>query len=297
MGFEFTQRQGIAKQVRDIAREQIDKALEESRHDGEDFGAVVHELRRRCKKLRGLVRLIEPHFKHGKRENRAFRDAADVLAGTRDAAVLVETFGHLLAFDRQRTEGARIDAGQGALLARWLEGRVGEPPRGEERARFMAEFVALFEAAGRRAKGWTLSGRGFDQIGDGLEDTYRRMREGLALAEAAETPEALHAWRKDAKYHWHHVSLLLPAAPDLLRPRKAAIDRLGEMLGDHHNLAVLDEALADHEAIATVREVIAERQAMLAFDAFELGRQLTAEKPRMLRSRFEQYWSLLPRRN
>ncbi len=294
MGFEFTQRTGIARQVRDIAREQIDKALEESRQDAADFGAVVHELRRRCKKLRGLVRLIEPHFKHWKRENRAFRDAADVLAGTRDAAVLVETFAHLLAFDRQHTDGARIEAEQSDGLAQWLAGRVGQPPTGDDRARFMAEFVELFEAAGKRARDWSLSGRGFDQIGDGFEATYRRMRDGLARAEAAETPEALHAWRKDTKYHWHHVSLLLPAASDLLRPRKAAIDRLGEMLGDHHNLAVLDETLAGRDGIAAVREVIAERQAVLAFDAFELGRQLTAEKPAMVRKRFEQYWSLLP---
>ena len=160
----------------------------------------------------------------------------------------------------------------------------------------LAGFAVLFEAAAKRAKDWSLSGRGFDRIGDGLEATYRRMRDGLVSAETVQTAEALHAWRKDCKYHWHHVSLLLPTAPDLLRPRRAAVDRLAEMLGDHHNLAVLDETLAPREGVAAVREVIAERQALLAFDAFELGRQLTAEKPGMLRDRFEQYWSLLPAR-
>lgn len=294
MGFEFTQRSGIEAQVRELAREQIDKALAEAGQEGVDFGKVVHGLRRRCKKLRGLLRLIEPHFKNWKRENRAFRDAADVLSGTRDAAVLVETLAHLLAFDRSGEDGARIDADQGTVLTQWLEGRVGSPPEGDDRARMLEEFVELVQAAGKRVKDWSLSGRAFDKIGDGLVDTYRRMREGLASAEAEQTAEALHDWRKDCKYHWHHVTLLLPAAPDLLRSRRAAIDRLAEMLGDHHNLAALDETLAAHEAIATVREVIAERQAMLAFDALVLGRQLTAEKPAMLGDRFAQYWSLLP---
>jgi hypothetical protein len=296
MGFEFTQRRGIEGQVRSIARDQIDKALQECGQDSADFGKLVHGLRRRCKKLRGLVRLIEPHFKHWRRENRVFRDAADMLSGSRDAAVLVETLAHLLAFDARRESGVRIDAGQGEELRQWLEGRIGQPPTGADRADLLAEFVALFESAGRRAKGWSLSGRKFDRIGDGLEATYRRMREGLASAEATQTAEALHAWRKGCKYHWHHVSLLLPTAPDLLRPRRAAVDRLAEMLGDHHNLAVLDETLAPREGVAAVREVIAERQALLAFDAFELGRQLTAEKPGMLRDRFEQYWPLLPAR-
>lgn len=297
MGFEFTHRHGIEAQVRSIAREQIDKALLECDQDGLEFGTLVHGLRRRCKKLRGLVRLIEPHFKHWKLENRAFGDAADVLSGPRDAAVQVETLAHLLAFDARRDSGARIDAEHGAALTQWLESGLGQAPTVAERARLLAEFAALFKAAGKRARDWSLSGRGFDQIGDGLERTYRRMRDGLTSAEAAQTAEALHAWRKDCKYHWHHVSLLLPTAPDLLRPRKAAVDRLGEMLGDHHNLAVLDETLATHEAVATVREVIAERQAVLAFDALELGRQLTAEKPAKLRDRFEQYWSLLPGRS
>lgn len=297
MGFVFTHRHGIEAQVRSIAREQIDKALQECGQNGAEFDALVHGLRRRCKKLRGLVRLIEPRFKHWKRENRVFRDAADVLSGTRDAAVQVETLAHLLAFDARRDSGSRIDAEQGAALTEWLESGHGQPPTGAERARLLAEFVVLFQAAAKRTKEWSLSGRGFDRIGDGLESTYRRMREGLGTAEVAQTAEALHAWRKDCKYHWHHVSLLLPTAPDLLRSRKFAIDRLAEMLGDHHNLAVLDETLATQPAVSSIREVIAERQALLAFDAFALGRQLTAEKPTMLRERFEHYWSLLPEKS
>jgi hypothetical protein len=92
------------------------------------------------------------------------------------------------------------------------------------------------------------------------------------------------------------VGLLHAAAPDLLRARKASLDRLGEMLGDHHNLAVLGDTLAER-GDGGVREAITEQQAILASDAFALGRQLTAEKPTALRDRFEQYWALLPEKN
>ena len=298
MGFAFTQRSGIEKQVRDIAREQIANALEECREPPDvDFGKLVHGLRRRCKKLRGLLRLVEPRFKRAKLENRAFRDAAAGLSGSRDAAVMIETFEALLDFDRQRDAGARIDHARAATLAADLKAGASGSPEQADAEGLIEDFVAVFEAARARADKWELSGRGFDQIGDGLEDTYRSMRNGLEAARAENTAEALHEWRKDTKYHWHHVGLLHATAHDSLKPRKASLDRLGEMLGDHHNLAVLDARLAGQDDVATVRAVIAERQAMLAADAFDLGGQLAAEKPAMLRERFEQYWSLLPEKS
>lgn len=297
MGFAFTQQSAIEKQVREIACEQITMALEECAKPNDDFDKLVHGLRRRCKKLRGLVRLIEPRFKHAKRESGAFRDAAAGLSGRRDAAVMVETFAHLLEFDRRRDGDAHIAPAQAGALADELKSKAGGPPNDAEAAAMLEEFVDIFDRAKARVDTWQLSGRGFDQIGDGLEDTYRRMRNGLETARAEGSAEAMHEWRKDTKYHWHHVTLLHAAAHDILKPRKASLDRLGEMLGDHHNLAVLDDALAEHTDIAVVRAVIAERQAQLASDAYELGRQLVAEKPAMLRERFEQYWSLLPEKD
>lgn len=297
MAFAFTQRRAIEQQVRDIASEQIDKALDAGKRGEADFAALVHQLRRRCKKLRGLLRLIEPHFKHARRENRAFRDAAAGLSGTRDAAVMVETLADILDFDRQHDGGARIDAARGEALAAEFSAKAGEVPDQQGASGLLRHFIETFEAARRRVDDWELSGRGFDQLGDGLEDTYRRMRNGLAVAETEQTAEAVHEWRKDAKYHWQHVALLQSAAPEVLKPRKALLDRLGEILGDHHNLAVLDHKLAELPDVSAIRGVIAERQATLASEAFVLGHQLTAEKPGMLRDRFEQYWSLLPERS
>jgi len=293
MGFGFTHHAGIQAQVRAIAVEQIAEALAACRGD-DDLDKVVHGLRRRCKRLRGLMRLIEPHFKLAKREDQCFRDAARCLSGTRDAAVMVETFADLLAAEGQRDGGGRFEPDRGAVLAQWLAGRVDQKQTEGDRAALLAPFVALFEAAGKRARRWSLSGQGFAQIGDGLQDSYRAMRDELRRAEAEPTAAVLHDWRKHTKYHWHHVSLLQAAAPDLLRPRKESLDRLGEMLGDHHNLAVLDDLLAGQDDIKGVRQAIAARQDVLTAGALTLGRQLAAEKPVALRDRFEHYWHLLP---
>lgn len=299
MGFAFIRQRNIGKQVRAIAGEQIDKALAECEATDKSLDETVHGLRRRCKKMRGLLRLIEPHFKDFALENRAFRDAADGLAGARDSAVMVETFQALLAKDSQRGGKARLDAEQAGRVLRRLQERLGEAAGSGEGRDLLMAFAGLMRAARKRVEDWSIRGSGFSRIGDGLETTYRQMREGMQAAMEDVTAEALHDWRKDTKYHWHHVSLFEGCAPELLAGRKTLLDDLGELLGDHHNLVVLDETLSGERGLAgsdimAVQKLIVERQAELAERAFALGRQLTAEKPATLRRRFEDYWVLLP---
>lgn len=299
MPFGFTQRSDVDKQVRRIATEQIEKALQECQ-GYVDFDETVHGLRRRCKKLRGLLRLIEPRFKGFEAENRAVRDAADGLAGMRDAAVMIETFDALLQFDRAGNRIARIGVPLSEAVSGLLESHVASLPEGGARQQLLAEFCRAMEQVGDRAKDWSIGRSGFAALAGGLEQTYRRMADGMGTAMADDTAEAMHDWRKQTKYHWHHVSLFSRAAPDVLEGPMDLLNQLGELLGDHHNLHVLDERLAaergqvDDGGAGTIRAVIVEHQAVLAGRAFALGRQLTAEKPGALRRRFEQYWQLLP---
>lgn len=298
MGFRFEGRGNIGQQVRKIAEEQFDKAIADSQGDKE-FGDAVHSARRRCKRLRGLLRLIRPVFDDFEGENAALRDAADGLSGARDAAVVVDTFKALRAFDGEQQRPAKMRAETANAVGRLLEERT-RSHEGDSQAEILSAFRATMEAGRKRAAAWELDGDGFSMIGEGLEATYSRMGKRLRKAADTKTETAFHDWRKDAKYHWHHVGLFEPASPDLLGPRKRSLDRLGELLGDHHNLAVLSEVLAneagsiDGEQIATIGDVIAEEQAGLEAAALTLGRQLAAEKPAALRDRFHAYWNLLP---
>ncbi len=70
--------------LRRIADEQIGRALGEIDDDDLDFAEKVHQVRKRCKKLRGLIRLVRPAFDDYSAENGAFRDAAQMLSGVRD---------------------------------------------------------------------------------------------------------------------------------------------------------------------------------------------------------------------
>ncbi|RYE56955.1 MAG: hypothetical protein EOP20_08165, partial [Hyphomicrobiales bacterium] len=75
MGFSFDQRKHMARQVRAVASDQIDAAIKVAQGHG-DFHEAIHRLRRRCKKVRGLLRLVRPNFSQFDIENTAIRDAA-----------------------------------------------------------------------------------------------------------------------------------------------------------------------------------------------------------------------------
>lgn len=287
MGFSFSQRSKVGSQVRKIAAEQIDAALDDIAAS-EDFDDTVHELRRRCKKIRGLLRLVRPNFPDFATENAAFRDAANALSASRDAAVMLETFDALFKDEASETRNA---------LRSRLEDNVRRVSRHEDRTGLLDGFAAAMASARKRVKDWTFDAQGFALIEPGLHDTYARMRKRLKAAEKTGEDEDFHEWRKETKGHWFQVTLLKDCAPDRLGARRDQLDMLGEYLGDHHNLAVLADGL---EALAgpldeTVAKAISCRQEDLAKKAFALGRQLIVDSPKALVSRFEKFWKLLPK--
>ena len=80
---------------RAIAIDQLDETLADLDRPDRAHRSVVHEARRRCKKLRGLLRLVRPGFADFDRENTAIRDAAALLSHLRDSEVMHETFHEL----------------------------------------------------------------------------------------------------------------------------------------------------------------------------------------------------------
>lgn len=286
MPYAFETRSRVGHQVRAIAGQQVEKALELAGSDG-GFDKTVHALRRRCKKLRGLLRLVQPNFDDYGRENAALREAADLLGGARDARVMVETLDGLVV------------AGHSQAAREFLVSRADEIAEAERGANTLRRFSQIFGKLEKRAADWSFDANGFDLIGDGLEKTYRQFRHEMTIAESEHSAHAMHEWRKRAKHHFFHVSLLKTSAPDLLGERVETLDSLGERLGDHHNLAVLADTLTGAQGrlgeIGPILAAIEQRQAQLATDALALGQQIAAEKPSALRTRFEAYWALLPK--
>ncbi len=280
--------------LRRIAIEQLDKAVDEI--DDLDLTRTVrvHQVRKRCKKLRALVRLVRPCFADYSAENATFRDAAAGLTFARDAGVMIATYDALM--DAYGGEVARADfAGvrRHFTLRQKHEAEAGRIDNALARAR------AVLDAARGRARHWQIADDGFAALAGGLSKTYGRARNALARAADDGSAEAFHEWRKRVKHHGHHTRLLAPVWRGPLKARAKSASRLNDLLGDHHDLAVFAAALAaDPQAFAAqdlvdaAIELAHRRQAALAAQAFPLGARLFATRKRDLRRLWQTYWDV-----
>jgi hypothetical protein len=275
--------QSTDEAFRAIALSQLDEALGELGKGDADGRSAVHEARRRCKKLRGLLRLVRPVFAGYAKENAAIRDAAALLSHLRDAEVLHQTVKDLADW-RKSDVLRRIEQKLAAEHDPVLGGQLGE---------FRLHLAAVRE----RVPDWSLRKSGRDAVLPGLKLTYGQARERMERAEQTHNPLDFHEWRKASKYHGFHLDLLRKTAPDLLPGDVETVDQLSTLLGQHHDLNVLDEAISrdarrfgEAGDVYELRDAIAARMSEIAHDSFTLGRQILAERPRAVRQRFATYW-------
>lgn len=225
---------------------------------------AVHETRKAIKRLRALMRLLEGELgtKRAARERAALGATADRLAGARDAEVMVATLAGVLAraprgLSRKRGVvrlQARLERARGEAVARLAGGE-------SARERAAEELVAIRA----RVAGWDLRDRSARRLaGPGLERIVRAGRRGRRRAAkgkratrgrsgakgkraAAEGARARHRWRKhvkDLRYALEALSVREPGGgPPAGRLAKLArrADRLGETLGEEHDLVLLAE--------------------------------------------------------
>src|SRR5215207_3659408 len=280
--------------IQRVAEGRADDALDQLQ-DGMERNpdAAVHEARKDLKKLRSVLRLVRHDVGDDlyRRENVRFRDAGRALSGARDAQVKLDTLAALRERFDERFAGDEL-----ALLAHALEAereRIADPG---------GDALALDRAMGAIEEGrdaiadWPLHADDWSLIGPGLRRSYRRGRNRLADVRSEASDEAIHEWRKRVKDLWYHVRLVRNANVSVLGEMADQVHHLSDLLGDHHDLAVLrDDAVERRElfadgALEKLLASISERQDELVADAIDLGERVYAEKPKPLERRMRAYW-------
>jgi CYTH domain-containing protein/CHAD domain-containing protein len=255
-----------------------------------DVESAVHDVRKRCKEMRGLARLVRPAL--GKRYepfNRHVRDAANELSALRDAHALAATFDTLLSAHELDDQLRSVRDRQVALAA----AATASIEAGDERIAAARELLIV---ARDDARAWTLDDD-FDPLGQGLAATYRAGRQALRRARYDPTDEHVHEWRKAVKYLWYQTRLLHDAAPSVLGPMVEQLDALAEALGDDHDLAVMVAALdaepdrfGEPDVVDHARRIARDQQDAMRTRAFRAGASVYAERPTALRERVTTYW-------
>ena len=266
--------------LRRIGAEQVEGALASVDGEGE-LEPRVHDIRKRMKKLRGVIRLVRPAFPDYRMENAHFRDAARSISGLRDAQVLRQTLDRLI---QTHEEPLDPDAFAG------FRGRIGDAARqGSTEVDLDAGREALVRAH-ERIDTWTLRETGWDAVAGGLMETYKRARRG----QSATTDEDLHDWRKRLKYHWYHVRLLRDICREEMDAREATADKIGDEMGFYRDLVVLEAEMEEgplsDESERVLRGLIETRKAETLAEARKLADRLLAEKPKGLVARWGDLW-------
>lgn len=277
--------------LRRIACEQIDRALRAIAEQG--TAEAVHDVRKRCKKLRGLVRLVRPQFAAYAQENAAFRDIAGRISQARDAKVMQETYDALLHHFRDQVDRSAM----GSIRRRFTLDL--EATREADLGEALGEVERELRAARERAAGWSLEASGWDALGDGLAKIYAKARKAAAKARESGSSEDFHELRKRIKYHWFHARLISPVWPELSAVREAAAKTLADHLGDHHDLAVFEAHLAADPArygsprdIETVIGLARGRRARIEAEAWPLCDRLLAQEPDALAAQYGALWQV-----
>lgn len=276
--------------LRRIARGQMEAAIAEIDDPALDPVTTVHQLRKRCKKLRGLIRLVRPGFSDYAEENAAFRDLARGLSELRDAGAMLETVTAL-----EERFGGTI----GAPFFETVRARLTEanPPADEALvAARLAAARAAFEAAILRTEAWEVKGKAPEILSKGVTATYKRALRAMAAAAESDAPEDFHEFRKRVKYHWYQMRLLKRIWPKVIHARIGEARTLADELGDHHDLAIFRLTVlptldcAEDPVCEVLGGLIEAEELRLEPHCLKHGRRLFAEDAHAFGERVAAYW-------
>lgn len=294
MSFRLKEGDGtVAAGVRRIARAQIEAAIAEIDDSALERANVVHQVRKRSKKIRSLLRLVRPKLKVYRHENKRFRDAARLLSTARDAEILVETYDRLAQhFGRRFDETAFAPVRERLIAARNDVAAAGGDVN-DALAGFRAAMVQALDAT----ETWKVSGNGGDAMRAGLETAFEDGRKALKAAHRKPDIDNMHTLRKRVKDSWYQTRLLRDVWPGPMRARAEALGTLADTLGDEHDLAVFVERVdalvedgLDPEVITPLRVLATERGRQLQGAALALADRVYAGRADAEADRMVDLW-------
>lgn len=196
------------------------------------FEECVHETRKRIKRLRALLRLLSPHL--GKREKQlhaALREIAQSLGASREATAAIEAIDRLEEQTLHPDEAA-FDRARRSLNPSHHNGAAPDHP-------LLQSALGELGRVGDILRSIELDEPGFDLLETGLHSSHKRAQKTLSLAERELSPHAFHELRKAVKAQQHQLAYLIPLWPAVLGARHLELTELSEVLGEHHDLALL----------------------------------------------------------
>ena len=294
MAYRIKRKERVGTGIRRILRQQLKRAVEVGARSGRRQEERVHDVRTRLKRSRAALELIGAgqgkSANVNKKTDRRLRDLGRRLARPRDIVVQAHTFRILgTRLSRELPGGP---AGAGARRGRTAAGQAGRKSVEKELRRTARALRRLR----RRLRKFPVE-RGRRAIGKGITRTYRRARRALADVHADPTPERFHEWRKRVKLLSNELKIVGRAVPELATRYAPKVEKLGEILGQVHDLDCAAATTERHPRwfgsdadCEAVRGLVAEHRVVLEREAFALATGVFAGRARDVRELVETGW-------
>ncbi len=292
MSFRLKRDASIASEIRRLVSSQLEIAISELRTVGDpESDDAVHDARRRVKKIRAVIRLVRPALdKRYRAVDRELKDVSKLLAPVADGQGIIETLDQLAHRYRKLLPSHAVRSIRAGLRER--SARIDREANHRGLIQIAAETL---RGERKHVKNWAICGDGFDAIAPGLEESYRRARDGMMLAWSKPKASHYHSWRRYVKDHWFHVRLLEDNCDNHLLAYQRRIEALDGVLGEYHNLVILREVLVS-DGYTSRREtarclgVVSRYQRLLRHHAESIGIRIYGEKPHRYVRRVERLW-------
>lgn len=293
MSFKLMPQDPLGETLRNIIEYQVSKMIHGLSDESISKRDGIHEMRRRSKKIRALLRLVQDNISSDvyRQENKCFSALSRTFNDVRDAEVLLETFAKVkehLGLERKGCLG-EIEEALGKNL-------------NEERHKQLDEnqgingVVMGLQQALSRLNDWEIEGQGWSVLGAGILKTYGQGQVHLSQALALPSMTRIHEWRKKVRYLGFQLKLLQFLHPQV-KKKFSQFAALGSLLGYHHDLAVLRETLLKNalglkDSHST--SVLVDHMDMLSRgierEVFVLGTHLFIKKPEKFEQSIKKYW-------
>lgn len=269
-------KKNLQAEIARVAHRLVRRSIEEIEAETDEMAEIVHSIRKRFKKMRGLLQLVRAAIPEAyDLENRWYRDQARTASEARNAVVLLDLFNAIRTELRTELTSAQLQN-----LEKVFEPLM-RPKLSKDLQRDLLKKISQgLNEADLRIDSWRIDGN-VETLKSGFLRMYRKARSSMQTASHEHTTKTLHQWRKMVKYHMYQCELLERMSPPRMKQRRHSAKQLATLLGDDHDLAVLGERFSvstaeklESSVRQTLNNAIRRHRTTIQKHAFELGNSL-----------------------
>lgn len=288
----------IKKELARIMLSQVLLVHEMTCDKSEGINKNVHEIRKRFKMIRSVLRIIRDSagYSFYYRENIRFRDMARKLSPARDKQVLLENAISLTEKlpDLKNEERYRV-------ILKDLTHQRDEALRQLLIAEDVCSHLrSSLESAIPEIKNVSFQNSGFDVIEGGLRRMYRQARNNLSKVRENKNDQiAIHTLRKRVKYLWYQIQMLAPLYPLGMEALERSLDNISDDLGIHRDSYLFRGFLEKNNHFelnknqsSEIQKILNDQMESRLSSAIDAATKFYLEKPEIFTNRISSWYEI-----